>query len=566
MPSPAFTNTSISNAYRGADRVSKILLGHNHVWPLAPIFSFDTYQTGGELNFDVASDTGIIATVINGNESMLHPSLQSINLIQAKSDTNSYNDTYTTPPGTQLTNINLPLYSRREVNITGRGTQVTRYNADYNNGSVNVTISNDFSEAVTFSVNLNGNTKTVNIAGKSAGIISFTALSRGSKLITITNVTDNTSEQISVTINTNYTPLTPIYYRFGAQDNPKSTSSKLTRVDVYALTEAEALASNSSFTAKSRPVKLVAKNWIWDLQRVNSRLFRLTIGHTIEIVDRGIGYAKNSSMQTKAVVDTGDLWSGSKPFVGDIDFKTNNKGEVIEYRVYSLRQSNATYLWSDWSLSTIPITLTVIIPGGAARGDYPPYDTVFNITGVPIPPAVTSVPAENLIFNNIDSQGSLVSVNMDGIAVNSITAQSQKDLQIIQTSSTNTYPDIKSSAPSMLNSSASPELKALHGADITYQYYTGSWPNQFDPLLYRQSYPNTIGAAYSSSDLEGLWYHYKTWGAEQGFTHSADFLAQDYLDLNPDLQVAFGSDPSPRTSAMLHWFEYGIAEGRQGRK
>lgn len=144
MLSPAFTNASISNAYRGTNQVSKMMLGYNHVWPLAPIFSFDTYQSGGELNFDVASDTGIIATVINGNESMLHPNPQSINLIQAKAASYSYNESYTTPPGTQLTNINLPLYNRREVTITGRGTQVTRYNADYNNGSVNVTISKRF--------------------------------------------------------------------------------------------------------------------------------------------------------------------------------------------------------------------------------------------------------------------------------------------------------------------------------------------------------------------------------------------------------------------------------------
>jgi len=475
MLSPAFTNASISNAYRGTNQVSKMMLGYNHVWPLAPIFSFDTYQSGGELNFDVASDTGIIATVINGNESMLHPNPQSINLIQAKAASYSYNESYTTPPGTQLTNINLPLYNRREVTITGRGTQVTRYNADYNNGSVNVTISNDFIDAVTFSVNLDGNTKTANIAGESSVTISFTALSRGSKLITITNVTDNTSEQISVTINTNYTPLAPIYYRFGAQDNLPTVSDKLTRVDVYALTEAEALASNSSFTVKSRPVKFVAKNWLWDLRRVSSTIWVLTTGHTIEIVDRGIGYAENSLMRTEAVVDTEELWDGSNPFVTDIDLKTNNKGEVIEYRVY-YNQSNqsSTYVWSDWSSSTIPTLMQFYLPGGTVRGSYPPYDAVFNVIGVRVPPPATSLPAENLIFNNIDSQGSLVSVNMDGIAVNSITVQSQKELQIIQTSSTNTYPDIKSSAPSMLNSSASPELKALHGAGITYQYYNGT--------------------------------------------------------------------------------------------
>ena len=563
MLSPAFTNTSISNAYRGADQVSKILLGYNHVWPLAPIFSFDTYQSGGELNFNVASDTGIIATVINGNESMLHPSLQSINLIQAKAASHSYNESYTTPPGTQLTNIDLPLYSRREVNITGRGTQVTRYNADYNNGSVSVTISNDFAAAVIFSVNLNGNTKTVNIAGKSAGIISFTALSRGSKLITITNVTDNTSEQISVTINANYTPLTPIYYRFGAQDNPKTVSDKLTRVDVYALTEAEALASNSSFTTRSRAAVIQGSNFTASVPWLGCfTIYSFSALYTL--VDRGIGYQKNTIITADTTLP--GWYSGVRT-----QLQTDHNGSVYRFRVYQPGGGyNLNGDWTPWYTSSGVYSNTIVLIGFQRyhiSPDFPKSTDQVNLYDIPPPPPATSVPAENLIFNNIDSQGSLVSVNMDGIAVNSITAQSQKDLQIIQTSSTNTYPDIKSSAPSMLNSSASPELKALHGADITYQYYTGSWPNQFDPLLYRQSYPNTIGAAYSSSDVEGLWYHYKTWGAAQGFTHSHDFLAQDYLDLNSDLQAAFGSAGSTaRTSAMLHWFEYGIAEGRQGRK
>jgi len=47
----------------------------------------------------------------------------------------------------------------------------------------------------------------------------------------------------------------------------------------------------------------------------------------------------------------------------------------------------------------------------------------------------------------------------------------------------------------------------------------------------------------------------------------ADLMAQDYLDLNPDLQAVFGSTgPDALLSAMLHWFSNGIAEGRLGRK
>ena len=72
MSSPAFTNTSISNAYRGADQVSKILLGYNHVWPLSPVFSFDTYQAGGEVDFTVVSDTQYVACTINDSDTFLY--------------------------------------------------------------------------------------------------------------------------------------------------------------------------------------------------------------------------------------------------------------------------------------------------------------------------------------------------------------------------------------------------------------------------------------------------------------------------------------------------------------
>ena len=562
MPVAAYTNFDISNVYKGNNNVSRIMKGNNHVWPTAPVFSFDTYQSGGDLNFTVTSDTGIIATVVNGNESMLHPVTRSINLIRTATASRSYNESYTTPPDTQLTDINLPLYRRREVTVTGRGTQRGRYGHDYNTGSVNVWVSNDYLDAVTFSVNINGSSKTKTIAGQSAINISFTGLSKGNKSLTITNVTDNTSEQISVNINTNYTPLTPIYYRFGAQDNLPTVSEKLTRVDVYALTEAEALASNSSFTPRSRAAVIQGSNFkatvpFFDCFTV------YTFSATYTLIDRGSGYPKNTTI----TADTGlpGWFSGVKT-----EFQTDHNGSVYRFRIFQPGGGwNVSGSWTPWYTSSGRYYNRVVIIGFYSFKIYPNFPSAaetVNLYNLPPPPPARSVPAENLLFNNTDSQGGLVSVNTNGIAVNSITVQSQKDLQIIQTSSTDTYPDIKISKPDILKVSASPKLQAMHGAGVTYDYINGSWPVGFNPLLYMQFYSDLM-SAYGPSNFEGAWYHYKTWGVQNGRTHSTDFLAQDYLDLHADLRAAFGSTGgAARLSAMLHWFSDGIAEGRQGRK
>ena len=130
MPSPAFNNTIISNAYRGTDQVSKILLGYNHVWPLQSVFSFDTYQAGGELNFRVVSDTQYVACIINDATIFLYQSnvadgtdvIRAINL-----DAQAYNNLYQIDSTVSMTDITLPLYQRKQVKITGRGTQLARY-------------------------------------------------------------------------------------------------------------------------------------------------------------------------------------------------------------------------------------------------------------------------------------------------------------------------------------------------------------------------------------------------------------------------------------------------------
>ena len=247
MSSPAFTNTSISNAYRGADQVSKILLGYNHVWPLQSVFSFDTYQAGGELNFRVVSDTQYVACIINDATIFLYQSnvadgtdvIRAINL-----DAQAYNNLYQIDSTVSMTDITLPLYQRKQVKITGRGTQLARYGADYNNGNILVEINNEYGSAINYTVSVTGKvsiTKTCPVGERT--LFSFTAMSRGVKTVTINNLTDNLVDTIPVTINTSYTPIPTQIINIGDQAVSEAISETLTTVKVYCLTEEEAVAN-----------------------------------------------------------------------------------------------------------------------------------------------------------------------------------------------------------------------------------------------------------------------------------------------------------------------------------
>ena len=193
MPSPAFNNTIISNAYRGSDQVSKLMLGHNHVWPLSPEFSFDTYQSGGELNFRVVSDTQYVACMINDSDVFIYKTngtstdnIRAINL-----NAQAYNKLYQLSQTSNVIDISLPLYQRKIVKISGRGTRVTRYNADYNSGNILVEIYNPFGSDIDYNVSLTGKgsiTKTCVVGTKTA--FNFTAVSRGTRTVTLRNLTD----------------------------------------------------------------------------------------------------------------------------------------------------------------------------------------------------------------------------------------------------------------------------------------------------------------------------------------------------------------------------------------
>lgn len=478
----SLTNLLISNAIKGTNAVSKIRLGNNLVWPKVPVFTFDTYQTGGTVDFEVTSDTGIIATVTNDNECRLHPVSQSnINTVRAQGS--GYSRTYNVPSGTDVTNVSLPLFQRREVNITGRGTRSSRYNSDWLIGSLKVTITNDFSSSVTFSVQVGGITKTATIAGRTFTRIDFTGLSGGNKNVVITNITEGDTETVTVNINYGHHEITPIYYRFGAQSNEQSTSTKLTKVDVYALTEAEANASSSLFIAESRSAEIT----IGDLSCylfAGGCWFFFEYSGWLYLEDRGIGYPPN------ATIDANPTTGHPEYFLREfyLQFRTDHNGSVREWRAslpkWSVYPDDNYRDWTDWSTGNkIRVDKLEIVPQFSyiGRGRWPTNrENDFNsitsggirieLYNIPPPPPATSVPADSLLFDGTDSLGNISTVSMKNVAVNSIKVQSQDDLVAVQTKSTGLYDDLISNKPAMLQSFANPNFNTLHGTGISYTY------------------------------------------------------------------------------------------------
>ena len=250
MPSPAFTNTSISNAYRGADQVSKILLGRNRVWPQASVFSFDTYQAGGELNFTVVSDTQYVACTVNDSDTFLFKavdmtweadsSIQAINL-----DAQAYNKQYQLDSDTNVIDINLPLYQRKKVKIAGRGSSASKYIADNYSGFINVEIENPFGAATVFTVSIPGQTsitKTCLVGSRNQ--FSFPNLPAGAKTVTINNLTDGVINTASVVLDAKWNTLilTQTLNLGEVVDIAGGISENLTTIKVYSLTEEEASA------------------------------------------------------------------------------------------------------------------------------------------------------------------------------------------------------------------------------------------------------------------------------------------------------------------------------------
>tara|TARA_R110000782_G_scaffold216993_3_gene304419 strand:- start:1252 stop:3036 length:1785 start_codon:yes stop_codon:yes gene_type:complete len=426
MPSPAFTNTSISNAYRGADQVSKILLGYNHVWPLQSVFSFDTYQSGGELNFRVVSDTQYVACVINDATIFLYQSnvadgtdaIQAINL-----DAQAYNNLYQINSTVSMTDITLSLYQRKQVKITGRGTQLARYGADYNNGNILVEINNEYGDAINYTISVTGKgsiTKTCPVGERT--LFSFTAMSRGAKTVTINNLTDNLVDTISVTINTSYTPIPTQIINIGDQAVSGAVSETLTTVKVYCLTEEEAVANGLVILDPVNGLPLEPAPYGWTHSRYPQ--------------DPAPRLGPFYGMPAWTGVYSNVYWDPTHQWIVSLPVSRDRRSSGIKY-------VNQTGRWLY----------------GDTKGSYNFQSSFDSMAGMAI---------ENLIFNNEDLEGNIHAVDLKDVNVNSIASVTQRKLQTIRSNFINT------STNKAINSNVkivnTPNFKSTHGSEVTYRY------------------------------------------------------------------------------------------------
>jgi len=618
MPIAAYTNFDISNVYKGNNNVSKIMKGANHVWPTSPMFSFDTPQVGGELNFKVSSDTPYVACTVNDSDVYIYSTSSAVkNTIRA-------NDLYRVSETNRVIDISLPLFRRSQATITGTGTSIARYGADLRKGTINVRISNPFDTAVSFSISVSGKgTQTKSCPAGSRIDFQFSSLSGGTYTVTLNNLTANDVQYTTVFVNDTSASIQVQSLTLKLLTSGQSTSSFDNTIRVYCLTEQEAL---DNYTNAYGPKAIISV----DLRTVGSYNPTSLWGYKVaqvffKILHGGIGYPANSTIQV-SIPNVQTWFQGFKsgfyqqytqPFFNMV---TNSNGTVTGIVAPTYRFGES--IWgSDWNnnsnsmyfsntgefkpdldarqfsgndlSTTLPhdyFYTTFILNGWSDWGRSATYGksilSVFrtaidrnaiNITGngnqgIDLIVGNTGQHAfgnqgtwfKNLLFNNTDSEGNIQAVELNSINISNIKSQSQRELKLIQSNYINTTTNKNGNSKVQITNT--PNFEAMHGSGVTYDYINGSWPAGFNPLAYMQFYTDLMNA-YGPSDFEGAWYHYKTWGVQNGRTHSTDFLAQDYLDLHADLRAAFGSTGgAARLSAMLHWFEHGIAEGRRGRK
>lgn len=610
MPVAAYTNFDISNVYKGNNTVSKIMKGNVHAWPPSPAFSFSTYRSGGDLNFTVTSDTDYIACTVNDSDVFIYKtSGTTANNIYA------YDTLHQLESVSKVINVSLPLYERKYVRISGTGTQLARYGRDYNNGRVVIEIVNQFGSNISYTVNLTGKssiTKTCPVGTTTSFI--FTSVPKGTRTVTLNNLSDGSTTSTQVVINTKSAPISIQNLTLGLNNTTdNSTSTTLNDIKVYSITEEEALNSihgtapvisvEQIYDGKERgyrtttfkyrivfrivsggsrlPVNSnIAVRWdhltnirrTWGSQAFDTRVLPVNIVTLVtDSVGRVVQIKKGTEMTDDPVIQAAlpSGWAVMTSLPKDTYFHDNswtvhnNSRITVNVKSTGLRyyrdRNDAQDLAADFAAAWIV--------GGSSGitfiGTNEPINLVTHtkFENININDGTW---AKNLLFNNKDLVGNLQAVELKNVNVQDITSTSQRELKVIQSNYINTTTNKNGNSNVQITNT--PNFEAMHGAGVTYNYINGSWPVGFNPLLYMQFYSDLM-SAYGPSNFEGAWYHYKTWGVQNGRTHSTDFLAQDYLDLHADLRAAYGSTGgAARLSAMLHWLNQGKAEGRRGRK
>lgn len=222
---------------------NKVLLGQNLVWPKSKLVEFKTLQSGGVLEFQVGSTTRYAAVTIDDADVYIF-STANAHKNKIRAQANNYSQNYIMSNSFRPIDISLPLYLKKDVKITGRGTQVGRYGGDYNSGQITVTVRIGIGVSNSFSVQVTGkSTVTKNVPANNQRDFIFSSLSQGNKNVTITNNATGDTYTRTVNVNTSRSSIAPQSFLIGAQQATASTGNIEKSVKIYSLTEAEALAN-----------------------------------------------------------------------------------------------------------------------------------------------------------------------------------------------------------------------------------------------------------------------------------------------------------------------------------
>lgn len=265
------TNNDLSNLYLKDNPVATVYLGDALVWPKSPILEFTTSQISGEIKFNTVSTKPYIGVVVNeGVDANIYVNTRAISAIKASQGVSSpFSEYYTTSgalyknykmPLHKLTSdtkyyteINLPLYARRSVNIRGRHSRSDRYLGDVKKGQITVTIINSNGGDGNFRVkitpgenNSSSTTKTQQVnAGRSSNII-FNKLKKANYTVRIDDLTENSNSSTNVSIdhsNKGIGSQSLILSQGGIDITLAGPDDTPTKLQIYSLNEEEAFQS-----------------------------------------------------------------------------------------------------------------------------------------------------------------------------------------------------------------------------------------------------------------------------------------------------------------------------------
>ena len=379
----------------------RVLLGQNQVWPKAKVIEFKTFQKGGSLDFMIGSDTKYAAVTIDDSDVYIFGTSNAHkNYVEAESST--YYNKYTMSNTFTPIQVSIPLYLKKDVKISGKGTQVGRYGGDYNSGSVTVTVRLGIGQAESFSVHVTGkSTKTLLVPAGQIKFFSFGGLSQGNKTVTITNNASGDIYTRTVNINTTRSTIASQAFLISAESDDVASIGTIEKsVKIYSLTEAEALANLQASYGSEAIIGVDARWMLADNTKnyptlYNGSSFPNTAASYcywvvfFKILHGGTGYPANTRI---GMIDMGEgngiavvLDSGKggtydmNSFFRHADLVTNSNGTITS--ITRDTYGNARYLGESAPADFIAVNdqrRSRLLDGGYAMADLGYYSTGYS--------------------------------------------------------------------------------------------------------------------------------------------------------------------------------------------